>query len=225
MEEGKSGGRNNATKHGAFAQDLILADEDVQEFEQLHQSVIADWSPVGATEEHAVYILAQCLWANYRVERYHVNEMALIQKHRLQYECDEINSFTKTLNNAKDEMVANRIIGLLPERYSKWLARKFPRSNYDDANSWIQALTSSAMPKIQEIHAVAAVKERGSLQFKIDQAARVRDLMEKKLKLDERVDSRTDKAIRRLVQLKTLRQVIGLQVVQAKSIEHDGTSA
>jgi hypothetical protein len=72
---------------------------------------------------------------------------------------------------------------------------------------------------------VAAVKERGSLQFKIDQAARVRDLMEKKLKLDERVDSRTDKAIRRLVQLKTLRQVIGLQVLQAKSIEHDGTSA
>jgi hypothetical protein len=69
------------------------------------------------------------------------------------------------------------------------------------------------------------VKERGSLQFQIDQAGRVRDLMEKKLKLDERVDSRTDKAIRRLVQLKTLRQVIGLQVAQAKSIEHDGTSA
>ncbi len=225
MAEGKSGGRNNATKHGAFAQDLVLADEDVEEFKQLHQSVIADWSPVGATEEHAVYILAQCLWANYRVERYHVNEMALIQKHQLQCEGDEIDSLAETLNNTEDEVVANRIIGLLPERYSKWLAREFLRSNYDDANSWIQALTSSAMPKIQEIHATAAVKERGSLQFQIDQAGRVRDLMEKKLKLDERVDSRTDKAIRRLAQLKTLRQVIGLQVSQAKSIEHDGTSA
>ena len=225
MAEEKSGGRNNATKHGAFAQDLILADEDVEEFEQLHQSVIADWSPVGATEEHAVYILAQCFWASCRIERYHVNEMALIKKHRLQCECDEMHSLTKTLNNTKDEVVANRIIGLLPERYSKWLERKFPRSNYEDANSWIQALTSSAMPKIQEIHATAAVKERGSLQFQIDQAGRVRDLMEKKLKLDERVDSRTDKAIRKLVQLKTLRQVIGLQVLQAKSIEHEGTSA
>jgi hypothetical protein len=225
MAEGKSGGRNNATKHGAFAQDLVLADEDVEEFKQLHQSVIADWSPVGATEEHAVYILAQCLWANYRVERYHVNEMALIKKHRLQYECDEINSVAETLNNTEDEVVANRIIGLLPGRYSKWLARNFTRSNYDDANSWIQALTLTAIPKIQEIHATIAVKERESLQFQIDQAGRVRDLMEKKLKLDERVDSRTDKAIRRLAQLKTLRQVIGLQVSQAKSIEHDGTSA
>jgi hypothetical protein len=131
----------------------------------------------------------------------------------------------ETPNNTKDEVVANRIIGLLPERYSKWLERKFPRSNYDDANSRIQTLTSSAMPRIQEIHALAVVKERGSLQYKIDQAARVRDLMENKLKLDERVDSRTDKAIRRLAQLKTLRQVIGLQVPQAKSIEHDGTSA
>jgi hypothetical protein len=225
MAEGKSGGRNNATKHGAFAQDLVLADEDVEEFKQLHQSVIADWSPVGATEEHAVYILAQCLWANCRIERYHVNEMALIQKHRLQCECDEINSVAKTLNNTEDEVVANRIISLLPGRYSKWLARNFTRSNYDDANSWIQALTLTAIPKIQEIHATVAVKERGSLQFQIDQAGRVRDLMEKKLKLDERVDSRTDKAIRRLAQLKTLRQVIGLQVSQAKSIEHDGTSA
>ena len=225
MAERKSGGRNNATKHGAFAQGLVLADEDVEEFKQLHQSVIAEWSPVGATEEHAVYILAQCFWASCRIERYHVNEMALIQKHRLQCECDEMHSLAKTLNNTEDEVVANRIISLLPGRYSKWLARNFTRSNYDDANSWIQALKLTAIPKIQEIHATVAAKERGSLQFKIDQAARARDLMEKKLKLDERVDSRTDKAIRRLAQLKTLRQVIGLQVSQAKSIEHDGTSA
>jgi hypothetical protein len=51
MAEEKCGGRNNATKHGAFAQDLILADEDVEEFEQLLQNVIADWSPVGAARE------------------------------------------------------------------------------------------------------------------------------------------------------------------------------
>ena len=97
MTEGKSGGRNNATKHGAFAQDLVLADEDVEEFKQLHQSVIAEWSPVGATEEHAVYILAQCFWASCRIERYHVNEMALIQEHQLQCGCDEIDSLAKTL--------------------------------------------------------------------------------------------------------------------------------
>lgn len=220
MAERKSGGRNNATKHGAFAQDLILADEDVEEFERLHQLVTADWNPVGATEQHAVHILAQCLWANDRVERFYVNEMTLIQRQPIQCECDTMNDLYESLKTAEDEVAANRVIGLLPERYRKWIARDFPRSKYRDAKSWIQSLISSAMPKILEIHAVAAVKERGSLVFQIDQAARVRDLMDKKLKLDERLDSRTDKAIRRLIQLKTLRQVISMQLSQTKSIEH-----
>jgi hypothetical protein len=44
------GGRNNAFKHGGFSQDLVLADEKSEDFEQLLQSLIEEWSATGALE-------------------------------------------------------------------------------------------------------------------------------------------------------------------------------
>jgi hypothetical protein len=43
----KPGGHNNSIKHGAFAQDMILPDENSEDFERLHQSLIEEWKPKG----------------------------------------------------------------------------------------------------------------------------------------------------------------------------------
>ena len=47
--------------------------------------------------------------------------------------------------------------------------------------------------------------EQGSLKFKAEKAALLRDLTTKKILLDERLDARIDKAIKRLAQLKTFK--------------------
>ncbi len=37
----------NAVKHGAFAEALILPGEDIEEFKKLHASLVDEWNPEG----------------------------------------------------------------------------------------------------------------------------------------------------------------------------------
>ena len=214
----KPGGRNNARKHGAFAQDL--ANENGEEFRQLHESLIAEWNPDPGTEEHAVLYLAQSIWVQRRVDRYHRREMALAKQCPIENDRDQTMTLARTLKVADNEVVANRIIGLLPKKYRKWITRRVPRIKYHDAGSWIKALRL-AMEQILELLATAEVYELNSLEFKIKRAARVRELMEAKINLDERLGSRIDKAIKRIAQLKAVKQVMGMNIPhEVKGIEH-----
>jgi hypothetical protein len=54
----------NAVKHGAFAEVVILPGEDAKEFERLHQSLINEWKPDGPAELDAVWTLTKCLWGS-----------------------------------------------------------------------------------------------------------------------------------------------------------------
>ena len=214
----KPGGRNNARKHGGFAQDL--ANENGEEFRQLHESLIAEWNPDPGTEEHAVLYLAQSIWVQRRVDRYHRREMALAKQCPVTNDRDQTLPLARSLKVADNEVVANRIIGLLPKKYRKWITRRVPRIKYHDAGSWIKALRL-AMEHILECLATAEVYELNSLEFKIKRAARVRELMEAKIKLDERLGSRIDKAIKRIAQLKAVKQVMGMNIPhEVKVIEH-----
>ena len=66
--------KNNGIKHGAYAEDLILPDENGDEFLQLYQALTEEWKPVGALEEDTVLTLTQCIWAKRRVERFYYRE-------------------------------------------------------------------------------------------------------------------------------------------------------
>ena len=51
-------------------------------------------------------------------------------------------------------------------------------------------------------------------------AAYLRELTAKKIALDERLDARIDKALKRLAQLKTFKQVLEDQASRTKTINH-----
>lgn len=224
MEKRESGSCNNAIKHGAFVQDLILPDENLEDFEHLHQGLIEEWNTIGAAEEETVLTFAHCPWVKRRVKRFHNQEMALAQKSPREMEGDEIRRIASMLNNTECDASALAIVSRLRETYTNWIARTYPRSQYKDAHSYIQALISNAMPAIMRDNEMDATIERESLTFQIWKAARVRELMEGNIKLDERIDSRVDRIIKRLAQVKAFKQIISEQSSQAKSIEHHATS-
>jgi hypothetical protein len=215
----KAGGRNNATKHGVFAQDIVLPGESLDEFQQLHQGLIDEHNPVGETMKEAVFTLARVIWKGRRADQFHREEMVLAQELPMLKEFDEIARLSAALKDAEDEIGARRIIGLLREGYRKYLHLNFPRSKYGDAQSWIEALKSSAMPWITETHAMLAMKEQDSLAVKIEQKARLWNLMEKKQRLDERNDLSLDKALRRIFELKAFAQISAMKVSQTGKIE------
>jgi hypothetical protein len=94
----KPGGGNNAFKHGAFSQDLILPDEKREELEQLHESLIEDWKPKGALEEDTVLTLAQGIWLKRRVERFYHREATWAQEDPKEEELNVMDLFATALD-------------------------------------------------------------------------------------------------------------------------------
>src|SRR5215471_9621518 len=60
--------KQNALKHGVFAETIILPGEDPKDFEQLHRDLIKEWSPSGPAERDAVLTLAKCMWRKRRLQ-------------------------------------------------------------------------------------------------------------------------------------------------------------
>ena len=78
--------------------------------------------------------------------------------------------------------------------------------------------------KIKSIALDSAIDdEHESLLYQAKTAALVQDLIAKKISLDERLDARIDKAIKRLAQLKTFKQIIEASASQ-KNNEQRGIS-
>jgi hypothetical protein len=58
----KSNHRHNALKHGAFAKELVILDENKDDFDELHNSCIKELNPSGRMEEEVVLAIAKYMW-------------------------------------------------------------------------------------------------------------------------------------------------------------------
>ena len=74
----RAGKQHNALKHGAFSTIIILPWEDPEEFRILHAALIAEWNPVGPTEQDAVFTIAKGMWRKRRMQLFLMNELILI---------------------------------------------------------------------------------------------------------------------------------------------------
>jgi len=66
---GKARSSLNALKTGAFAQRLLLPDENAKEFGRLRAALLAEWRPAGPTEINQVDRLTALLWKQGRLYR------------------------------------------------------------------------------------------------------------------------------------------------------------
>jgi hypothetical protein len=55
----KNNSRHNATKHGAFAKELVILGENKDDFDELHQSCVKELKPSGRMEEEVVLAIAK----------------------------------------------------------------------------------------------------------------------------------------------------------------------
>ena len=219
----KPGGRKNAFKHGAFARDLILTGETREDFERHHESLIEEWKPKGALEEDTVLTLAQGIWLKRRVERFYHQEATWAEEHPGEEELNYVDSLTRMLDHVQSFEEVTAFVASLPGMYKEWINSEYPRAKFNEAQSWIQSL-KAAMPILIQVHELIVIRRTHDLSFKAEKAAQLRELTAKKIALDERLDSRIDKAIKRLAQLKALKQILDMQVPPVKGIEHRSTS-
>jgi hypothetical protein len=216
----KNGGRNNAVKHGAFAQDLILPGESRDDLENLYESLVKECKPEGPLEEDTVRTFAKCLWAKRRAERFYQQEGTWAQAHPDDARPDYVELAARALDHAKTFEHANEILASLPEMYRSSLEKTVPASLYGvDAEAWIRNLKSCLLDLI-EADQLALSEMKAEPKFKAEKAARLREIMAKKIAMDERLDTMIDKAIKRLAQLKMFKQAIESQASQRNAVEH-----
>jgi hypothetical protein len=208
----------NALKHGGYSEELILPGENLEEFEVLHKDLKEEWNPIGASEQDAVLTLAFCHWQKRRVNRWYNDEVAWLSEHPGLDQIQSLEWYLHLLDRAKTIRLAHDIIRKLPEHYLQYMSPELDKP-YTDEKKEIQRLRDWLLVCIG-VDEYRLDFEKDTLIFKAETGVLLRELTEKKLAIEARLDSQIDKAIKRLAQIKTLKQVIQVQAFPAKTENH-----
>ena len=197
----------NAITHGAFSSILILPWESKAEFAELYDELIDEWKPVGRTEHDAVLSIAKGIWRKRRMQAFLRNEL---EKHT----CDPSHA---AYNEAEMLRVLYHFIEMAPEpdtfetclfglrtQKANDLRRKFPRKDFQSDSDWVKAvqheIKSNLLPAARPVEDL--VGPSASVLF-TDEA------IEHDIGVEERIDAMIDRAIKRLVQTKAMKQMLG----------------
>jgi hypothetical protein len=206
----------NAHKHGVFAAPAIIPGEDPQEFAELLSALYQEWMPDGATEEDAVLSIAKSVWRKRRVQKFL----------GIQFFKDSLNpghpSYNEKLALAfcalamdHDPMMAfQECRRCLRSRKLEELQEAFPRSNYKTTKEWAGAVINELVAKWerynQDVPPALAREAANMASLMLSAAYLSDDILEKELALDERLEAMTDRAIKRLIQLKAMKPMLNL---------------
>lgn len=193
--------RPNACKHGAFALIAILPGEDPREFERLHSALVEEWEPEGETENDAVLSLTKGVWRKRRVQKF-------VEAQVIKTTVDpSLPSFDETLGliafaglmRDRPETAFEEHASRCPDKI-KHLTWRVPRSKFGTTSEWAQAV-------VQEIYSVLLPESMITAPF-ASAAALSDDVFKKELALDERIDAMIDRAVKRLIQIKAMKQML-----------------
>ena len=208
----------NAYKHGVFNQITIVPGENPKEFAALLADLVHEWKPDGPTEEDAVLSIAQAMWRKRRAQTFlgiQLLKNICNPRHPAYDEYINLTFFAAYLRNKPETAFEEYASRCLQPDMIRLLEQKFPRSNFKSTAEWTQAI-------IDEIETVLIPERkppRDRTLAKIISSMRsaasfTDDLFNRELVLDERLDAMIDRAVKRLVQTKAMKQALG-QLEQA----------
>jgi hypothetical protein len=195
--------KRNALKHGANATEVMLWSEKYQDYEALRDALYQEFSPSGSTEEYLVRTLLDLRWRRRRLE---CHEQIVIQQqldklhaeNENSHHVDNLRSFAPEFDEATSVEQVEAVLAPLSPLYSNTIRNRWPFKTGDDPQKW--------GPKIAE----------GLLAWKpaprheqADEFVKILDLNEFDMALAriERLDAMIDRTIKRLMQLKTMKQM------------------
>lgn len=221
MANNKKWKRPNAQKHGVFAAAPIIPGEDPQEFEELCATLVKEWTPDGATEVDAVLSLANAMWRKRRAQRFVETQLMInmLDVHHPSFnEIEGLRRFAILIKqNPEIAFEEWAKVYFRPDRIN-YLEKKVPRAKFHSDSEWAQAIEnemSSVLTPPREVgdDTKFLVGYTECLLLKSS------DLFEKELALIERLDAMIDRLIKRLVQIKATKQMLGQYPQSQKTIK------
>jgi hypothetical protein len=208
--------RPNALKHGAFSASELLPGEDPREFECLMNAVFAEWRPSGAVEEDAARSLASAIWRKQRLSIFLRAQRARARYGKTFAGSQEpsrtrikliaelqvlVNTFREKHEQGKIEETCGKLIDETSEKLIK---------DIDVACATPEANRAASAVK----YSVPSDKEREEALVDVELAALGESISPeqfvKQMDLEQRLDAKIDRAIKRLLQLKAMKSIVGL---------------
>jgi hypothetical protein len=123
--------------------------------------------------------------------------------------------FSSSLYRMLDGQFLELLIGMLGGEPSAHLERKVPKKNYSTTPEWVQAVKR----EVDEVLLPRARAEMDSPDYLAAKAAEfiTTDRILEDLTLEERLDTMVDRAMRRLAQMKFMKQISGSSERQLRS--------
>jgi hypothetical protein len=198
----------NALKHGSFTQMTILPGENAREFAKLHHAVREEWNPIGPTEEDAALTIAKGIWRKGRIQRFLLGKAlacSIDPTHPAYDEVSVLRGFCKLLEIEPDLLYKR--LHCLSEEVRQHLDLQVQVRNFNSTSARARAIqkeiTSVLLPALERVEksvdvclyeAVALVSMEG---------------VQQEIALDEHIDATIERAIKRLIQSKTIKQMVG----------------
>jgi hypothetical protein len=200
-----AGKKRNALKHGANAREVMLWSERYEDYEALRTGLNQEYTPDGVTEEYLVRSLLDLYWRRRRLDCY---EQITIQKrldeiregNEHSHHVENLRSFASEFNEATSEEKVEALLAPLSPLYSNTIRQEWPLQTGEDASTWGAKIAKGLLswkPSRRYEHADEFTKIVDLDTFDIS-LARI-----------ERLDAQIDRTVKRLMQVKTMKQMYG----------------
>jgi hypothetical protein len=199
----KSEKKQNALKHGAYSSEVMLPGEKPADYQALSAAHQEEWAPDGVTEQCLVEDLVALRWKKQRIDRY--DQICLQQRvAKLSLE-NEYNRHRHRLKNLGPEFskasgvdAAHQILSRLSPTYVEIIKSWIPMEKCKDPAEWSQEIGKFLSnlkldDPLEGPDLFAAMVNPHSMEIEISRS--------------ERLDEAIDRKIKRLMQVKTAKQI------------------
>ena len=197
--------KRNALKHGANAKEVMLWSERYEDYESLRVELYLEFTPSGSTEEYLVRTLLDLRWRRRRLDCYdqitiqkRLNEIR--EENETSRDIENVVAFAPELKEADSVEKVEAILSRLPPGYSEAILSRWPFEVGADPVTWGSKI-GEALARWEP-----ATRHEGADEF-----VEIFDLdtFDDDLARIERLDAMIDRTIKRLMQVKTMKQMYG----------------
>ena len=201
----------NAQKHAVFSKFLIIDGEDPREFDKLVDELAEEWQPEGKTEHDAVLDIAKGIWLKCRFQLF-----LMVKATRNAWDpdhpsYDERIGLAAFLAHAKisPEDAFSHGSHFLRKEQLESLVKAYPMENFESETEWLAAIQNAITSSLFPIYDAVYTDSETYFALMNSAATFSDNLFERAIALDERLNAMIDRATKRLIQIKAMKQVLG----------------
>jgi hypothetical protein len=202
----------NALKHGVYSDLPIIRGEDPSEFKELLRELTDEWQPEGPTEKDAVLSITKAMWLKRRAMRFSEIQSFKdsLDPNHVAYDEGRALLFLISCVAHEPETVFKKFGRMLRPITMSHLQTKVPRTNFKSTEEWAMAVVNEITDVLLPKHKVDHPEGQRVFQMMDSAAIFSGELFDRELARDERIGAVIDRAVKRLVQTKAMKEMLAL---------------